>query len=186
MLKSDLDKGSSLKETELLKKHKLYAPSDVLTASVDENLDLGDYDRNIGMLLKELGREQGGLSKGKSKSKDMERINELIDEQKTIQKYRDRIGILEEGKKTLGKGFHKTQPKQNTYKIKRNGQYGGLMIDIPTLLGQLHVVAIKDGPKVIDRQIDFDTIDLLTKRFNSKKQYSPLSKMVFEELNMLS
>ena len=60
------------------------------------------------------------------------------------------------------------------------------MIDIPTLLGQLHVVAIKDGPKVIDRQIDFDTIDLLTKRFNSKKQYSPLSKMVFEELDMLS
>ena len=87
ILKSDLDKGSSLKETELFKKHKLYAPSDVLKASVDKNLDLGDYDRNIGMLLKELGREQGRLSKGKSKSKNMERINELIDDKKTIQKY---------------------------------------------------------------------------------------------------
>ena len=60
------------------------------------------------------------------------------------------------------------------------------MIVIPTLLRQLHLVAIKDGKKVIDRPIDFDTIDLLTKRFNSKKQYSPLSKMVFDELNRLS
>ena len=30
------------------------------------------------------------------------------------------------------------------------------------------------------------TLDLLTKRFNSKKKYSDLSKMVFNELNKLS
>ena len=39
---------------------------------------------------------------------------------------------------------------------------------------------------MLDRPIDFDTIDLLTKRFNSKKQYSPFSKTVFDELNRLS
>ena len=43
-----------------------------------------------------------------------------------------------------------------------------------------------DGKKVYDRQGDFDTIDLLTKRFNSKKKYSDLSKMIFNELNTLS
>ena len=31
-----------------------------------------------------------------------------------------------------------------------------------------------------------DTLDLLTKRFNSKKKYSPLSKMVFGDLNRIS
>ena len=60
------------------------------------------------------------------------------------------------------------------------------MIDIPKLLGQLRLVATKDKRKVIDKKVDFDTIDLLTKRFNSKKKYSDIAKMVFDELNELS
>ena len=40
--------------------------------------------------------------------------------------------------------------------------------------------------KVCEKQVDFDTLDLLTKRFDSKKKYSPLSKMVFGELNRVS
>ena len=32
----------------------------------------------------------------------------------------------------------------------------------------------------------FDTLDLFTKRFNSKKKYSDLSKQVFNEINNLS
>ena len=53
-------------------------------------------------------------------------------------------------------------------------------------MGQLHLVAKKDGNKVLDKKVDFDTIDLLTKRYNSKKKYSDLSKMVFNQLNKLS
>ena len=37
-----------------------------------------------------------------------------------------------------------------------------------------------------DKVVDFDTIDLLTKRFNSRKNYSNLSKKVFDVLNSLS
>ena len=37
-----------------------------------------------------------------------------------------------------------------------------------------------------DKQVDFDTLNLLTKRFNSEKKSSPLSKMVFDELNRIS
>ena len=101
-----------------------------------------------------------------------------------IQKYRDRIKIIPEGKKTIGTGY--TQPKRNAYKISSGGQYGNLTIDVPKLMGQLHLVAKKDGTKVIDKKVDFDTLDLLTKRFNSKRKYSDLSKMVFNELNKLS
>ena len=44
----------------------------------------------------------------------------------------------------------------------------------------------KDNKKVYDKQGDIDTINLLTKRFNSKKKYSDLSRMIFNELNTLS
>ena len=83
-----------------------------------------------------------------------------------------------------GTGY--TQPKRNAYKISSGGKYGNLIIDVPKLMGQLHLVAKKDGEKVLDKKVDFDTLDLLTKRFNSKKKYSDLSKMVFNQLNKLS
>ena len=105
-----------------------------------------------------------------------------------IRKYRQRIGILEEGAKTLkfGQGIY-TQKKRNAYKIKPNtGVFGNVTIDVPKLYGQLKIIAHKDGKKVYDKQVDFDTLDLLTKRFNSKKKYSPLSKMVFGDLNRIS
>ena len=57
---------------------------------------------------------------------------------------------------------------------------------MPKLYGQLRLIAHKDGRRVYQRQVDFDTLDLLTKRFNSKKKYSPLSKMVFDELSRIS
>ena len=52
--------------------------------------------------------------------------------------------------------------------------------------GQLQLVATENGQKVLDQQADFDTIYLLTKRFNSKKRYSPLSQMLLDQLNKLS
>ena len=45
------------------------------------------------------------------------------------------------------------------------------MIDVPKLFGQLRLVAHQDNNKVCDKKVDFDTIDLLTKRFNSSQKY---------------
>ena len=107
---------------------------------------------------------------------------------KTLQKYRNRIAIIPEGLETIGSGIY-TQKKRNAYKIDQNGQYGGLIIDLPKLYGYLKVIAHKNGPeglvKVYEKQGDFDTLDLLTKRFNSKKTYSNLSKIIFDELNQI-
>ena len=59
-----------------------------------------------------------------------------------------------------GEGFRKyTQPKRNANKIGSNGYYGGLIIDLPKLIGQLRLVASKNGKKVLDQQADFDTIN---------------------------
>ena len=186
MMESDLDKGFDANETNKLVDYQLSPPSAVFESVINNKITLGDYDSGIGQLLKKLGQQKGTLSKDKSKAKNMDKTDQLNQDIKLIQKYRSRIRVIEDGKRTIGKGFKYTQPKRNAYKRQGNGQYGNLVIDIPKLLGQLHLVAIKDGKKVIDRLIDFDTIDLLTKRFNSKKKYSPLSKMVFNQLNKLS
>ena len=119
------------------------------------------------------------------KSKNQEEILGLSDEIRLLQKYKKRINIIEEGAKTVGTGIY-TQKKRNAYKISQRGQYGGLVIDLPKLYGHLKVVAHKNGQKVYDKQADFDTLDLLTKRFNGKKEYSELARSVFNDLNRLS
>ena len=182
--KSDLDKEFDADEIQKLTKYRLYTPSDVLKASIDGTLDFDEYNENIGKMLKKLGNKKSNLSKKMVKTKNKDQIDKLTEDVKLLQKYRNRIKIIPEGKKTIGTGY--TQPKRNAYKISSGGKYGNLIIDIPKLMGQLHLVAKKDGEKVLDKKVDFDTLDLLTKRFNSKKKYSNLSKMVFNQLNQLS
>ena len=184
-LQSNMDAGFTTDEMQKLRKYKLKTPSDVLKASIDGSLDIEEYDISLGRKLSRMGAKKGSLSKGNGKTKNAYQIAELTKDINLIQKYRARIKILPEGKKTIfGTGY--TQPKRNAYKISSGGKYGNLIIDVPKLMGQLHLVAKKDSNKVLDKKVDFDTIDLLTKRFNSKKKYSNLSKMVFNELNKLS
>ena len=183
--KSNIDVGFDKDEIQKLIDYELRPPSQVLKASVDGELDIDDYNKLLGIKIKELGKQKGLLSGNKKKrEKNIDQIEELTKDIKLIQKYRDRIKIIPEGKKTIGTGY--TQPKRNAYKISSGGKYGNLIIDVPKLMGQLHLVAKKDSEKVLDKKVDFDTIDLLTKRFNSKKKYSDLSKMVFNQLNKLS
>ena len=183
--KSDVDKGFDKDEIQKLAKYELDPPSDVLKASINGTLDFDEYDQNLGIKIKELGKQKGHLSTTKkNRKKNKDQIDKLTEDIKFLQKYRNRIKIIPEGKKTIGTGY--TQPKRNAYKISSGGKYGNLMIDVPKLMGQLHLVAKKDGIKVLDKKVDFDTLDLLTKRFNSKKKYSDLSKMVFNQLNKLS
>ena len=136
-----------------------------------------------------MGQKKASLSATKAnRKKNKDEIAEYTEGIDTIKKYRQRIGIVEEGAKTLkvGQGIY-TQKKRNAYKVNpQTGVYGNVTIDVPRLYGQLKLIAHKDGKKVYDKQVDFDTLDLLTKRFNSKKKYSPLSKMVFDDLNRIS
>ena len=184
MFKADIDSGFDVNEIERLIEYKLYSPSDVLKATINGKLDIDEYDAKLGKTLNRLGSKKGSLSRGKGKSKNKDQIDEITKDIKLLQKYRNRISIIPEGKKTIGEGYR--QPKRNAYKISSGGQYGNLIIDVPKLMGQLHLVAKKDDSKVLDQKVDFDTIDLLTKRYNSKKKYSDLSKMVFNQLNKLS
>ena len=184
-MKSNIDSGFSSEEMIKLMNRNLPPPSIILNSHLDNTINLNQFLKEIGEMTKELGRKKGQLSKQKSKTKNKEAISDLSDEIALLQKYRKRINIIEEGAKTVGTGIY-TQKKRNAYKISQNGQYGGLVIDLPKLYGHLKVVAHKNGQKVYDKQADFDTLDLLTKRFNSKKKYSELARSVFNDLNRLS
>ena len=102
-----------------------------------------------------------------------------------LKNYLERLGHVKAAPQYLCEGIY-TQKKRNAYKISPNGQYGGLIIDLPQLFGHLKVIAHKNGRKVYDKQADFDTLDLLTKRFNGSKNYSQVARTIFNDLNRLS
>ena len=132
--KSDIDAGFNVDEIKKLTKYELFPPSQVLQALIDGSLDIDEYDENLGKKLNKLGAKKGNLSKGNGKTKNKDQIDELTKDIKLIQKYRNRIKIVPEGKKTLvGEGY--TQPKRNAYKISSGGQYGNQIIDVPKLMG---------------------------------------------------
>ena len=124
---------------------------------------------------------------GKRNSKDPIIKKIAKQESEALKRYKTVVKAAKVGIKQTAEGIRRyNQPKRNAYKISQNGQYGGLVIDLPKLQGQLKVIAHKNGQKVYDKQADFDTLDLLTKRFNSKKNYSELARSVFSDLNRLS
>ena len=135
-------------------------------------------------------KKQTASATGKMNSKNPIIKKIAKQESDVLKQYKKIVKELENVKEKVeksGQGIKMyNQPKRNAYKISQNGQYGGLVIDLPKLQGQLKVVAHKNGQKVYDKQADFDTLDLLTKRFNSKKNYSELARSVFSDLNRLS
>ena len=92
-------------------------------------------------------------------------------QQTYLKDYLNRLSHVKAAPQYMGTGIL-SQRKRNAYKIGQGGTYGNLTIDLPKLMGQLKLVAHKNGSKVYDKVVDFDTIDLLTKRFNSRKNYS--------------
>jgi len=116
---SDVDKGFNLDEMKKLIEYNLYLPSQVLQDSIDGTLDIEEYDNNISKILQKLGTKKRALSKGSRKQTNKNRIDVITKDIKLIQKYRDRIKILPEGKKTIGTGY--TLPKRNAYKISSGG-----------------------------------------------------------------
>ena len=102
--KSDLDAGFNVDEIQKLTTYELYPPSQVLQASIEGFLDIDEYDENLGKKLNKLGAKKGNFSKGQGKTKNKDKIDELTKDIKLIQKYRNRIKIIPEGKKTIGTG----------------------------------------------------------------------------------
>ena len=169
----DIENVFNKDDRKILKKYGLLQPKELTQVSPNK---LEEEKNKSVIISKTVGSNKGYTADKKSYN----------DELKTLGKFREAIKDVKSSVKYKKGSRIYTQKKRNAYKISQNGQYGGLIIDLPKLFGHLKVIAHKNGQKVYNKQADFDTIDLLTKRFNSKKKYSDLSKMIFNELNQLS
>ena len=68
----------------------------------------------------------------------------------------------------------------------KDGQYGKLTIDVPQLVEKHRFLAKEAGVVLLDEKVDSAFIDLISKRYDTKKKYSYLSKVVFKTLTDLS
>ena len=158
------------KDLDILRTIKLPQPSTI------KDSDLDSLYFKVNRLIDFFGKKKAAYTKHNDK-KMCKTADMLI----TLLKiYRD---ILHPEKDQTG-GRYK-QNRRNAYKIGAGGKYGDLVIHLPGLFTDHILEAFKNGKRVIKQPIDGDTIDLLTKRFNSNKPYSNLSRKVFHELNRL-
>ena len=191
--RADIDKNFNPEEMQRLIDYQLPAPSDVMKAVMDNELSWKEYDIRLGKQLQDLGRKKGQLSKSKkSKEENALAIEDLTSDIKLLQKYRTRIKLLDEGQPLLSPTFTGTgvrkykQSKTNAYKINKEGQYGGLMINVPRLVNEMVVEAVKGGTIIYEQPADKSLIDLLTKKYRPNGRYSPKAIQIFQDLNKLA
>ena len=111
-----------------------------------------------------------------------EHVN-ITKEQNEIKKLKD--NLLSYKNVIVGTGVSH-QMKRQSYKLTPDGKYGDLNIDLNQLTGFNKLVVKKDGNIIINQDIDDDFIELITKRYNSKKTYSKQSTDLFNKLTKLS
>ncbi|KAL9975005.1 hypothetical protein ACROYT_G012120 [Oculina patagonica] len=122
---------------------------------------------------------------GKRRSSNRIIKNNARKDQEILSKYRTVIKGINFREKT-GDGIRSyKQPKRNAYKI-NNGQFGGLLINMPRLINEMVIEAVKDGKMVYEDIADKSLVDLITKRFDPKKKYSSKAIKIFNNLNLLS
>ena len=112
---ADLNKGFTQEELAFIQNQQLPLPADIFLQTLKEP----NYAKQIldksGEMNKKLGRKKAHLSTTKTaRKKNKDQIAEYDEGIDIIRKYRQRIGILEEGTKTLkvGKDIY-TQKKRN-------------------------------------------------------------------------
>ena len=153
---------------EIIRKHKFKLPSELLELDYKE---LDAYQQSVGQKNKELGVD---LRHGKVTKEEM----------KVMKNYNDTL-------RSMVKQYNKFHPNttgtglKNPYKLREDYTFGNLSIN-PQKLLDLKLEAFKNGKKIISKKIDYDFINLITKRFNSNKKYSNESLSLFNKLIKLS
>ena len=179
-LMANIDKKFNEEEKATLNKNKLVAPSELLKLNVDQ---LKDYAKKVEQLSKDYGYTIGPK---KRKNKNDPEIQVLKKEKETINSYgetvRDVINF-QTHYSTPKKGSG--QPKRNAYKI-QDGQYGGLVIDLPRLYNEMKLNVYRGGKLLYSADADGSLINLITKRFNPKTKYSINAVRIFNDLNTLA
>ena len=133
-----------------------------------------------------LVRKQIQILNGKTRNTDLDIAREASRDRIILSNYLTKIKEHIVGHTKSGQGIRNyKQTKRNAYKISNN-KYGGLLINMPKLMNQMVIEAMKDGEIVYKDTADKSLIDLITKRFDHKKKYSSKAIKIFNNLNTLA
>ena len=123
--------------------------------------------------------------KGPQKNKNMKQLKKNLESSKIFENTVHNIMEAKRHTKTTQKGKGLKQPKRHAYKI-QDGQYGGLVIDLPKLFNEMKLNVFRGGKLLYEADADKSLINLLTKRFNPKTKYSMNAVRIFNDLNTLA
>ena len=125
------------------------------------------------MINQKVIKAQKSVGGRKSAAKSVEKRDRLDEDLATLKKYKK---ILDATMSTdlseiIGNGFSH-QRKRNAYKLSKGGSFGHVYIDPAKL--RMNRLSVKDkaGNSVMDNVVDSSLIDLLTKRYNPKVEYT--------------
>lgn len=93
--------------------------------------------------------------------------------------------------KKTGQGLSKRnitqQKKKQAYKVKNDGSFGSVFINIPQLMGYHKLIVLdKNGNILMNNKVDKSFVELLTKRFNPKIAYTNNTIKYFNKLVQLA
>ena len=206
VLIADINKKFNKEDFEYFEKNLIYPPTELLKLTAKQ---LNDYEEVIKKLNKKITTDLAGLRRTK-KEDVSHKIKEKESEQQTMKKYAKAIEHVlishsylatptpspspssspsppsstpSSPKPKKGKGLK--QPKRNAYKI-QDGQYGGLVIDLPRLFNEMKLNVYRGGKLLYSADADKSLINLITKRFNPKTKYSINAVRIFNDLNTLA
>ena len=183
-LELNLDREYSSEELALIKNLGLMPPNQLIGLKQEE---LKDYAVKVDDLHKKKKRKTQGRKPKDTELTLLKEKEEAKQDKEVLTKYKqsindaERVFRLTSPKK--GKGLK--QPKRNAYKI-QDGQYGGLVIDLPRLYNEMKLNVYRGGKLLYSADADRSFIDLITKRFNPKTKYSMNAVKIFNDLNLLS
>ena len=181
ILTVNLGKNYDTKELGLIKDLKLVNPTHLVEMKQDE---LIEYENKV----KELRKVKGDKTKGPAKTEEAKQGKENTKKEvavldKYLESIKDARKIFVFTTPVKGQGLR--QPKRNAYKI-HDGQYGGLVIDLPRLYNEMKLNVYRGGKLLYSADADKSLINLITKRFNPKTKYSMNAVKIFNDLNLLS
>ena len=135
------------------------------------------------MITQKVTKAQEYVGGRKSAAKSTEKRDRLDEDLATLKKDKK---ILDETMSTdfseiIGNRFSH-QRKRNAYKLSKGGSFGHVYIDPAKL--RMNRLSVKDkvGNSVKDNVVDSSLIDLLTKRYNPRVDYTSEAKDIFRDL----
>ena len=138
-------------------------------------------------ITQKVTKAQKSVGGRKSAAKSTEKRDKLDGDLAKLKEYK-KISVVTMStnlSEIIGNGFGH-QRKRNAYKLSKGGSSGHVYIDPAKL--RMKRLSVKDmaGNSVMDYVVDSSLIDLLTKGYNPKVEYTSEAKDIFKDLTRFS